>query len=319
MIQDLLPLYHDHVCSDLSRNLVNEHLLECDICRGILDNIDNEIHAQTLRMEKESIIEYHPQTVKRKSLLVGLSISGVLAIPILVCLIVNLATSHALDWFFIVLTSLMILASVTVVPLVTVEKRGLWTLGSFTASLLLLLLTCCLYTGGNWFSIAAISVLFGLSVVFLPYVLLNIPLKGVASQHKGLIAMTIDTVLLYAIVIMSGFRISSSYHWPVAILITTVSLSLPWTLFTIIRYLKLNPLTKAGISVIISGLYVVLLDGVILFLLEGTLYFRFSDANLWIWNHADIINANSHLLTLLSACLIGGILLLLGLFRKGKH
>ncbi len=43
VVQDLLPLYHDQVCSDQSKKLVEEHLSECANCRAYLDSLDGEI------------------------------------------------------------------------------------------------------------------------------------------------------------------------------------------------------------------------------------------------------------------------------------
>ena len=33
IIQDLLPLYHDNVCSEESRRAVQQHLPECEACQ----------------------------------------------------------------------------------------------------------------------------------------------------------------------------------------------------------------------------------------------------------------------------------------------
>ena len=64
-----------------------------------------------------------------------------------------------MDWFFIVLASLLIVASITVVPLVIPEKRGLWTLASFTGLLVLLLLVTCMFVRGSWFFLVALPIL----------------------------------------------------------------------------------------------------------------------------------------------------------------
>ena len=40
IIRDLLPLYHDGVCSDASRRAVEEHLQECPDCRAALEAMD---------------------------------------------------------------------------------------------------------------------------------------------------------------------------------------------------------------------------------------------------------------------------------------
>ena len=36
VIRDLLPLYADDACSEKSRHIVNEHLLDCAACRDML-------------------------------------------------------------------------------------------------------------------------------------------------------------------------------------------------------------------------------------------------------------------------------------------
>lgn len=42
LIQDLLPLYYDEVCSQESRSLVEEHLAECPACRQWLADLQTE-------------------------------------------------------------------------------------------------------------------------------------------------------------------------------------------------------------------------------------------------------------------------------------
>lgn len=40
IIKDLIPLYHDGVCSDDSRVMIEEHLIECDSCKAELQAMD---------------------------------------------------------------------------------------------------------------------------------------------------------------------------------------------------------------------------------------------------------------------------------------
>ena len=42
LIQDLLPLYYDQVCSQESRSLVEEHLAGCPACRQRLADLQTE-------------------------------------------------------------------------------------------------------------------------------------------------------------------------------------------------------------------------------------------------------------------------------------
>ena len=43
--RDLLPLYHDGVCSDESRSLVEAHLKECPECTAVLTELRGEIEV----------------------------------------------------------------------------------------------------------------------------------------------------------------------------------------------------------------------------------------------------------------------------------
>ena len=320
VVKDLLPLYHDDVCSISSRKIVEEHLSECVACQSLMNRIDDDTYDDQLREEKKSIVGQYQKKVMRKSLTTGICFASILAVPILVCLIVNLAVGHALDWFFIVLTSLMVLASVTAVPLIIEKRKGLWTLGSFTSSLLLLLLTCCLYTGGNWFFVAAIPILFGLSVIFLPFIVRQLPLIGILARHKGLFVMSVDTLLLFAVIIASslygGHGLDFSY-WRTAFLVTSTALLFPWGLFLIIRYLKASRLIRAGLSVVFGSTFLSLANSLFHFILEGAADRPFSGVNLAVWNSATT-DANINLLIMLVGCVIGIVLLGVGMIRKGS-
>jgi hypothetical protein len=320
LVKDLLPLYHDDVCSAGSKQIVEEHLEECAECGALLEKIKNETYDKRLTKERENVVGRHTVAVKRKSMVAGVSIGGVLTVPVIVCLIVNLAVGRALDWFFIVLTSLMVVASVTVVPLVKEERKFLWTLGSFTGSLMLLLMTCAIYTGGNWFFVVAIPVLFGLAVLFAPFIVCQLPLKGFASRHTGLLVMAVDTVLLYAVIITSGLYVSGTFdsYWRIALTVTSVCLIFPWGLFAVNRYLKANGLTKSGICTIFSGIFFISAGAVIDRIVDGTHRVILWSANLSDWSHYETVNSNINVLVLITCLVVGGALLGAGRARKKK-
>ena len=116
------------------------------------------------------------------------------------CLLGNLLSQHALTWFWIVLASELMVASLTLLPTFVPEgRRGLASLGGFTGCLLLLLLVCCLYTGGDWFLIAGVSVLFGMGLVFLPFALRALPLPEELAHRKVSLYVGIELLLLLAL------------------------------------------------------------------------------------------------------------------------
>ena len=209
VIRDLLPLYADDACSQDSRRMVDEHLTECAECSGILKRLqDNEIEND-LQMEKQDVIEYGARKFKRRSATVGSTVSGVFMIPILVCLIINLMTGSAMGWFFIVLAALAVAASLIIVPIMAPKDKAFWTFCFSSASLIVLLGVVCLVSRGNWFWVAASAVAFGLSVVFLPFVIRAKPLqKWVGKTNKALLVLAADAALFLNM--MNAIRIQGN-------------------------------------------------------------------------------------------------------------
>ncbi|MDD6189564.1 MAG: zf-HC2 domain-containing protein [Clostridiales bacterium] len=78
LIEDLLPLYHDNVCSAESRELVEEHLSGCERCAGQLREMDAELNAPSEnRDELKPLREIRSEwiKVKKRSLLKGIAIT----------------------------------------------------------------------------------------------------------------------------------------------------------------------------------------------------------------------------------------------------
>ena len=154
---DLLPLYHDGVCNESSKKVVEEHITECGKCKAMLEEMKDNKFEESIIMERENVLENHIKKIK-KSLIQGLSVAMV--ITIVPTFVVNLVTSRTLNWFYLVLGGVLLFASLTIVPLHFEKHRGILTLISSTASVLLLLFVIDYYVGSyTWFMIAAIPVL----------------------------------------------------------------------------------------------------------------------------------------------------------------
>lgn len=319
IIQDLLPLYQDNVCSPSSKTAVEEHLAECTDCRTVAEKLNNTYIDEKLISEKNHVLESHLKKERRKTYTIGLCFAGIFTIPVLVCLICNLAVGHALDWFFIVFASLLVASSLIVVPLVVPQKHiGLATLGCFTVSLLLLLMVICIYTHGGWFFLAAVPTLFGLSVAFMPYVTAKIALPGFLARHKGFLVMIWDTLWLFAVIAVCGFHADSSTYWRVSMIVTPFCALLPWILFILIRYFKLHPLTKTGISLIICGIFFALVNEVVRFSLESRTQSSILDADFLHWN-LSTLDANIRMTVMILSVTAGAILTGKGIRRqRGK-
>ena len=123
-----------------------------------------------------------------------------------------------------------------------------------TALFLLLLLVCQLAYGGDWFPVAAVSVLFGLGLLFLPVVLCQLPL-GPLEDHKALLYFAVETVLLFAILAASAWTAGGGWFFPQGVPLALIGLALPWGLLGIIRYLPVNGWFKGSLSCAWTGLW----------------------------------------------------------------
>ena len=196
IIRDLLPLYADDVCSERSAQLIEEHLQNCPECSAMLEQLRTHEIETGLQEEKEQVIEYQSKRFRRRSATVGSAVSGLFMIPVVVCLIVNLASGSPLGWFFVVLAGLAVAASLIIVPLMVPENKLFWTFCAFTLALMLLLAVTCFYSHGRWFFTAASAVLFGLSVCFLPFVVRAKPVRQlIGSFSRPLLVISVDVIL----------------------------------------------------------------------------------------------------------------------------
>ncbi len=255
MIQDLLPLYKDGVCSASSRQVVEEHLQECPDCTKLLNEMRDTVIDEVILRERDTVIESQSKFFKRKSALVGSIIAAVFAIPILVCLIVNLASGHALDWFFIVLAAMLVPTSLFVVPLIAPKNKMFLTMTTFTASVIVLLAVVCIYSGGSWFFVAASSVLFGLTVCFMPFIACRRPVNAYLGNFKGLVTMAACTVTFFLMMTCIGFSVGAAGFFPLAMSISIPLVALTWVIFLIIRYLPFNGFIKTGIIIAVISLF----------------------------------------------------------------
>ncbi len=91
IIRDLLPLYHDGVCSDESKALVEEHLVVCGNCKADLEAMNDKLPIETAEQnlkEAEAVQKLAEKWKKGmwKSILKG-AITTILIIAVAVLLI----------------------------------------------------------------------------------------------------------------------------------------------------------------------------------------------------------------------------------------
>lgn len=139
------------------------------------------------------------------------------------CGIGNLASSHTLDWFFIAAAGVLMAASLTLVlALAALDPRFEnyklpLAFGSFTFFLEILLLICCIYSGGTWFPVAAISVIFGLSLFIMPVLLYQLPLSQWMGERKISMYLLIETGLLLFLLLVCDLNDQGSWFFTAAL------------------------------------------------------------------------------------------------------
>lgn len=77
LIRDLLPLYHDDVCSTESRNAVEQHCVDCPECQKILDDLRTCPEPYEVKKESEFLMPIRKRwnQEKKKSLWLGLGLA----------------------------------------------------------------------------------------------------------------------------------------------------------------------------------------------------------------------------------------------------
>jgi len=108
LIQDLLPNYIEHLTSKETNEIVSQHLKECDTCRHEYDLMNSEEKQEEEEVEIETFKNALVKT-KRMYFLEGILIATAV-ISVLVTAITNLAVEHTFSWFYLVLSSIVLVA-----------------------------------------------------------------------------------------------------------------------------------------------------------------------------------------------------------------
>ncbi|MBR0463538.1 MAG: zf-HC2 domain-containing protein [Clostridia bacterium] len=201
VVRDLLPLYADDVCSPTSREVVEAHLKTCPDCARVLSRLRQSELEDDLHYEKDEVIHRQAVRFKRRSARVGSVIACILMVPVLISLILEMTVPAFTPLIFlVVLSSIAVLGSLIVTPLMVERDKLFWTFLTFTASLIVLLFFCFLqmpYTFTDFLLVIS-SVLFGLSVVFLPFLIRARPLRPYLERCNKAAVVVITDVILFA-------------------------------------------------------------------------------------------------------------------------
>ena len=243
-------------------------------------------------------------------------------LTLLICLICNLAGQSTTPWFLIVLASVAVAFSITNVPVLTAQtgRTGFWTLGSLYASVTFLLLICNL-TGGSghpWFLVFFPAFTLGFSAVFLPFILRGIELPQPISKHKTLAYFTVNTLLLFILMlIVYAYEEKLPVFASVALPVALFCLALPWGMMLIIRYAKMNGWFKTAGCLVLFGLYGFLTNAVLNALLDKV-PFALPSMNISVWND-HTINSNLNWIIFLASLALAVLFAAVGVVWRGRR
>ena len=286
--------------------------LVSQIC-GVLNISEHELITASEDMEQKKL-EKQAASYQKMVHVYSITMLVVYGIALISCFITNLAVERRLSWFFIVLSGILTAFTLLSLPLYLQKYRAAITLASFWISLLLLLFICAVYTGGGWFFVAMWSVTLGFSVVFLPFILPSLPLPRSLYQHKALLCITADTILLF-ILLASALHFTGNMgaYFTVACPVALAGLLYVWVLLAVIRYLKIHPYFRTAMVLGFSGIYTLFINS-ILHVIIDRVPFQMQPCDFRIWN-GDYINGNTTMILFLicillaAAFTVGGIII----------
>lgn len=174
---------------------------------------------------------------------------------IIPCFIIFILKEHNTSKFCILLTSLMLSASLLNVPTFTAKNRGILTLASSYVSLTLLLLSGNVYSGGDWFVMAFLSVTLGLCIVFLPFIIRCDFISKYIGNNKSLICMAADTAMILVVVAYGTLKYGVWESFVTGMVAAACVLVLVWAIFAVIRYAKINIFLKSSAVLAMLGVW----------------------------------------------------------------
>lgn len=127
-------------------------------------------------------------------------------------------------------------------------------IGIQSVLLLLLLTACCRNAGGAAWDMCPtvlVSVIFGLSLAFLPIPLRQLPLPDPVRRHKALTYFAVNTALLFVELAVT----TGDWFFSMSVPIALLELTLPWGLMAAIRYLPVNGWFRASLCCAWTGLW----------------------------------------------------------------
>lgn len=249
------------------------------------------------------------------------------SITLITCFICNLATEKTLGWFWIVLSSLILAFTFTNLPKLIRKLKLLILPISMYLALCLLLGVCCIYTHGDWFWIAALSILLPLFMIFTPIYIAKFKIFKIFRKISDFATVGISSgILTLLLIIIDAYSVSNGYcseHWfftiatPITLTITVIL-----NLLLSVKFIRTNKLVKT--SIILSIINVLFLVAPLIKLDNTNAQKEIDDfnifkANLATWNADATLENNIALIVFLTLLTLSVIFLIFGLVKHLKN
>lgn len=259
VVQDLLPLYVDGVCSADSRQLVDAHLAECDDCRRVLADLQESETEVAFHADAKAVIRAHNKHQSKTALALGVLISVFLTGVMGVMLYVTLKGWSDWQTTITVGASLLFLAGLTAVPLLASSKRLTKAIVFSTLALVLVIL-CEEAFFGEESGVETLQIItatiFAISLFAFPVVVRQAHLPEPLCHHKLVITMLWDSIWFVLMMLFLAIDVPQEMGF---VMVATLSLvAVAWLIALAARYLRVHWLAKCGIAVVLLALWTAL-------------------------------------------------------------
>lgn len=318
VVQDLLPLYYDNACTSASKTMVEQHLMTCEKCKKTYEALRNTTIDTVMKNESEGILERHAKKERNMAYKAGIMIALILMVPVVITFIVSMSSGGGLGVFAVLTASMLLVASLSVVPLLSTQRRMTKSILASVIALLLIFFFVDRMNGGGEFVLWMIPTIFGLSIVFFPLVIRNITLPPILSDKKALITLTWDTLWLFLTIFEVCNHSGDIEGMRTGYTVSLILMTGVWLIFLIARYLPVNVWIKAGIILIISCIWTAFTNDVYAYFAEHKKQLTILSTNFSDWSNNICFNANVYTLILIFGGIIGGGLLVYGIINMKR-
>lgn len=318
VVQDLLPLYYDNACTSASKKMVEQHLMTCEKCKKTYEALRNTTIDTVMKDEAEGILERHAKKERNMAYKAGIMIALILMVPVVITFIVSMSSGGGLGVFAVLTASMLLVASLSVVPLLSTQRRMTKSILASVIALLLIFFFVDRMNGGGEFVLWTIPTIFGLSIVFFPLVIRNITLPPILSDKKALITLTWDTLWLFLTIFEVCNHSGDIEGMRTGYTVSLILMTGVWLIFLVARYLPVNVWIKAGIILIISCIWMAFTNDVYAYFAEHKKQLTILSTNFSDWSNNICFNANVYTLILIFGGIVGGGLLVYGIINMKR-